>query len=89
MLDETTLPLSQVPAWIEEHAGFRPNRSTIFRWKTRGCRGRKLRTYRIGGRVCTTVEALLEFFDDGDDAASVATVPTDSAVDAYLAAEGI
>ena len=58
------MPLAQVPAWVEAHAGFRPNRSTVFRWKNRGCRGRKLATFFAGGRVCTTVEALVEFFSD-------------------------
>lgn len=85
-----TMMLSQVPDWIEGRYGFRPNRSTVFRWKTRGCRGKKLKTFHVGGRVCTTVESLLEFFaDDAAELANAATVPTDAAVDSYLAQEGI
>ena len=92
MLDETVLPLSKVPGWVQEHAGFKPNRSTVFRWKTRGCNGKRLSTFRIGGRVCTTVEALLDFFaTDGElsDSLPPQQSPTHDQADAYLAAEGI
>ena len=85
------MPLSLVPAWVEQHAGFRPNRSTVFRWKTRGCRGRKLATFRAGGRVCTTIEALLEFFGD-DESDAILTAQTGckpSTTDAFLDSEGI
>ena len=89
MLEGTTILLSKVPDWVSEHAGFKPNRSTVFRWKTRGCRGKKLATFRVGGRVCTNVESLLEFFRDDND--EPLTVDQDSVTDseAYLASEGL
>ena len=89
MLDGTTLPLSKVPDWVFEHAGFKPNRSTVFRWKTRGCRGKKLSTFRIGGRVCTNVESLLEFFSDDDTEPLTAGQTSSGDSEAYLASEGI
>jgi hypothetical protein len=39
----------------------RPSIATLWRWRTRGIRGRKLESLTIGGRVYTTVEALERF----------------------------
>ena len=92
LLKQTAIPLSKVPDKVLEIAGFRPNRSTVFRWKTRGCNGRKLATFRAGGRVCTTVEAILEFFkeDSDEDSPSVTDSTLDeAAAESYLEAEGI
>ena len=55
-----TVMLAHVPNWIEDRFGFRVNRSTVFRWKTRGCRGKRLNTFRVGGRVCTICRSLAE-----------------------------
>ena len=86
LINQTVLPLAEVPAWVNDNAGFKPNRSTVFRWKTRGCRGKRLHTFRIGGRVCTSIEALMEFFSDNDQPAlSHAGSP---GAEAYLASEG-
>ena len=89
LLNQTPLPLSKVPAKVEELAGFAPNRSTVFRWTKRGCRGKKLRTFRAGGRVCTTVESLLEFFSDDDAGVDLASTRSADQAEAFLAAEGI
>lgn len=40
----------------------RPNLATLFRWRTRGCRGVILETVLLGGRRATSVEALDRFF---------------------------
>lgn len=89
ILDSTPVPLSKVPQWVEEHAGFKPNRSTVFRWTKRGAKGRKLATFNAGGRKCTTVEALLEFFS-GEDESSDLKQPNQghSEAEAFLASEG-
>lgn len=90
ILNQTVVPTSKVPSWVNENCGFKPSRSTVFRWTKRGCRGRKLKTFRAGGRVCTTVEALLEFFaTDDENADPVAVLPTYSESEAYLESEGI
>jgi len=82
------IQLSKVPQWVFEFSGFKPCRSTVFRWKTRGCRGKKLKTFRIGGRVCTTAEWLLEFFSD--DETEVHPKPSKAALEAaaYLESQG-
>ena len=87
ILDSTVVPTSDVPNWTEKNIGFKPARSTVFRWSKRGCRGKKLKTFRAGGRVCTTVEALLEFFSD-DDSDSLTVNQSSTASEDYLTAEG-
>jgi len=90
LLEQTAIPLSRVPDKVNEIAGFKPNRSTVFRWKTRGCDGRKLATFKAGGRVCTTIEALLEFFGNGDtEQTEHSHRPVNSQSDVYLDAEGV
>lgn len=39
----------------------RPHLSTLWRWYTIGCGGKKLETWKIGGRRYTTREALTRF----------------------------
>ncbi len=86
---EVLVRLSKVPDWYEEHAGFRPNRSTVQRWRKIGARGAKLETILIGGQRFTSEEKL-QLFSSGNESAAIApTVPSDSAVDAFLEAEGI
>ena len=92
ILESTPIPISKVPAWVLEHCGFKPNRSTVFRWTKRGSNGRILATVKAGGRRITTVEALLEFFDEGSGHAGNAperTARSDQEAAAFLEAEGI
>lgn len=56
----------------------RPNIRTLYRWARVGVGGVKLRTIKVGSRVCTSAEALNDFCNraatpDGADA--VAAVP--------------
>ena len=53
----------------------RPGFSTWWRWSTRGIRGVKLETILIGGRRCTTAEAVARFFEHTTAAASGQPVP--------------
>jgi hypothetical protein len=39
----------------------RPHRSTLIRWATKGCRGRRLRAEPLAGRWYTTTDAIEEF----------------------------
>ena len=88
ILDETVVLKSKVPDWTKQTIGFKPNRSTVHRWTTRGCRGKKLRVFRAGGRVCTTVEALLEFFSDENSEPLTAGQSDSSDAEAFLTSEG-
>ena len=89
ILDSTPVMLSKVPQWVDEHIGFKPNRSTVFRWTKRGAKGRKLETFNAGGRKCTTVEALLEFFSGEDEPGSSILSSPQSEAESFLAAEGL
>ena len=80
------LRLSKVPEFVDGRYGFRPNRSTVFRWKTRGCNGKRLKTCRVGGAVVTSEAWLLEFFSDDDDGPQALT--GSPGAQAYLASEG-
>lgn len=92
ILAETPVLISKVPDWVAEHIGFRPNRSTVFRWTKRGSGGRKLSTFKAGGRRATTVEALLRFFagdDETPDTGPINSGQSHDAAEAYLHSEGI
>ena len=43
--------------------GRKPSFCCLWRWSTRGCRGVVLESIRIGGTICTSVQALQRFFD--------------------------
>ena len=47
----------------ERRNGKRPAVTTLWRWATKGCRGVKLETIRIGETLCTSAEALQRFFE--------------------------
>lgn len=53
-------------------AGKKPHVATLYRWATRGCRGVKLETIRVGGTLCTSVEALQRFCEHLSDPESAA-----------------
>ena len=46
---------------IELVTGRRLHPATCWRWGTRGIDGVKLKTWMVGGRRCTTVEAVQDF----------------------------
>ena len=52
---ESIIPVAEVP----EHLGkMRPHVATVYRWAQVGLRGIRLETIRVGGTMCTSVEAL-------------------------------
>jgi hypothetical protein len=54
------IPLERVPALLPN----RPDRSTVFRWVSKGCCGVRLRTVSVGRTRHTTERWLLEFFEE-------------------------
>ena len=40
-----------------------PGLRTLYRWSAKGIRGVRLETIRVGGSLCTSVQALQRFFD--------------------------
>lgn len=57
---ETVIPINQAPA---HYRYGRPSLSTVHRHFRHGCRGVCLETLVIGGRRCTTVEAIGRFIE--------------------------
>jgi hypothetical protein len=54
------IPLERVPALLPN----RPDRSTVFRWASKGCCGVRLRTVSVGRTRHTTERWLLAFFEE-------------------------
>ncbi len=59
-------PLSQYIPLLElaKQLPQRPHLATLYRWATRGIRGVKLKTYKVGRVRCTTREDAERFFVD-------------------------
>jgi hypothetical protein len=60
---ESLLPIGKAPAEVERLTGERPHRTTIDRWRMRGCHGVKLETVKIGGKRYVSREALQRFIE--------------------------
>lgn len=58
------VPLTEAPNHLPKRRGKKVHYSTIYRWATKGARGRVLESVIIGGIRYTTVEALQRFVDD-------------------------
>lgn len=59
---ERLLDLREAASWLPRRGnGKRIHVSTLYRWSTSGSRGIRLETVRVGGRTCTSVEALGRF----------------------------
>ena len=62
--NESVLSLTNAAKRLpKRRRGKRPHVSTLYRWAQRGIKGVKLETIRIGGTLCTSMEALQRFFE--------------------------
>lgn len=68
---ETLITMPQASARFPVH----PSLCTLWRWRLKGIRGRKLETVIIGGTPYTSVEALARFarHEGGNDAPTIRT----------------
>lgn len=57
-LTETVLTFAEATKRVRT----RPDVSTLHRWRTRGIRNQKLESILVGGKRCTSLEALSRFF---------------------------
>jgi Protein of unknown function (DUF1580) len=60
---ETAIALSDVALYLPKRRGRKIHYSTIFRWVTKGARGRVLNSLLIGGIRYTTIEELGRFME--------------------------
>ena len=62
--EENTFPLAETHKHVPPRRGGKKlHQATAFRWAKSGVRGVKLETIRVGGTLCTSVEALQRFFE--------------------------
>jgi len=80
---ETVLTLAEAAKRLPKIQGKkgRPHVSTLYRWMLAGCKSRdgmivRLETIKVGGTVCTSLEALQRFFDRLTGDTTVVTPPT-------------
>lgn len=58
---EQSITLSQVPIHVPRRGGKKVHSSTVYRWVTKGARGRVLESVMVGGIRYTTIEAVRRF----------------------------
>lgn len=58
---ERPISLAEVPAFVPKRNGKKVHYSTVYRWTTKGVRGRVLESIMVGGIRYTTVEAVHRF----------------------------
>lgn len=58
---EQSITLAQVPVHVPKRGGKKVHSSTVYRWATKGARGRVLESVMVGGIRYTTVEAVRRF----------------------------
>lgn len=58
---DTPIALSEVPQHLPKRNGKKVHYSTVYRWATKGARGRILETQLVGGIRYTTISALHRF----------------------------
>lgn len=66
LASETLESLTDLVRWDRiprRRGGKKLHVSTLFRWASRGCRGVKLETVRVGGTLCSSRDALARFFE--------------------------
>ncbi len=58
---EQGIPLKEVPNYLPRRNSKKIHKSTVFRWATKGVRGRMLETHLVGGIRYTTVKSIMKF----------------------------
>jgi hypothetical protein len=62
LYNETLVTFTEAAKRVPRINGRRPHPSSFYRWATRGLKGAKLETLKVGGRLCTSLEAVERFF---------------------------
>lgn len=61
LMTEDCLSLREAQEVLFQATGRRPDKSSIYRWCLRGCRGTRLEHIRLGDRILTSRQALTRF----------------------------
>jgi hypothetical protein len=84
---EQAIPLAEVANLLPKRNGKKVHYSTIYRWATKGTRGRVLESKLVGGIRYTTVEAVQRFL--AADPVSRSHLTIDTAINDILARDGV
>ena len=87
--NEQAIPLSDVPRYVPKRRGKKVHYSTVYRWATKGARGRVLQTVLSGGLRYTSVEAVARFLAAKPSVPSQGTDDLGDAIDAALKQAGV
>lgn len=74
---ENVVSLMAATKHVPKRNGKRPAFTTLLRWAKRGLRGVRLETVRVGGTICTSLEALDRFFDRLSEPEDRTVLPSD------------
>lgn len=86
---EQAIPISEVPQHVPKRRGRKVHYSTVYRWTTKGARGRVLETTFSGGIRYTTIEAVKRFLNAKPSAGKTESDSLGDAIDAALSAAGV
>lgn len=86
---EQAIPLSEVPRHVPRRQGKKVHYSTVYRWATKGVRGRTLGTVLRGGLRFTTVEEVGRFLAAKPSVSIRPNRDLDAAIDAVLSQAGL
>ncbi len=89
LTNEKAIPLSEVPRHVPRRRGKKVHYSTVYRWATKGARGRVLDFVMVGGIRYTTLEAIERFLRTGIDRSTSLPPNELAAVQAALDAAGL
>ena len=86
---EEAIQLSDVPLHVPKRRGKKVHYSTVYRWATKGARGRTLETVLSGGIRYTTVEAVSRFLTAKPTAPCNPSADMHDAIEAALRDAGV
>ena len=87
---EHAIPIREVPRHVPRRNGKKVHYSTVYRWVTKGVRGKRLESVMVGGIRYTTTEAIGRFLNGKpSDAQTPRVNESDLAVDEALRRAGV
>lgn len=89
LLGEEAISLMDVPKFVPKRNGKKVHYSTVYRWATRGARGRVLETAFSGGCRYTTLQAIGRFLSARGAAHAIPKDDLGCAVEAALRRAGL
>jgi len=87
--NEQAITLAEVPNYVPKRHGKKVHYSTVYRWTTKGSRGRILESVLVGGVRYTTIEAVNRFLNSNVGRPISSDDSIMAAVDAALDAAGL